>query len=412
MRKKEMSGDRYSLFLDIYPPAPHPKTGKPIRKHYLKLFLYKRPADYLQRRHNTRTMELATTICANRQLDVQEKRFSFISDSERDGNFITFFEQLRDKRRRLNISDRGRRAMEQRGRNIETAQEAISSNWHTWNRSIDYLKAFAGSHLSFREIDEYFCEEYADFLLSAPAIGERSRSISHNTASTYFGRFRLAMKYAFKAKLLTQNLHDLVEPIAPNETSREFLFQEELQLLANTPCKHPILKAAALLSAVTGLRFSDIEVLSWLEIRGVSGHYFIQFRQEKTRSVEVLPISDIAVNLLGVKPANLDCLVFPGLTYSLVDNHLQEWVEAAGLSKKITFHCFRHTFATLQLAAGTDILVVSKMLGHRRLETTLIYVKIVNRLKNEAANRISIDISSLKVLGEYHAEIKEILSST
>ena len=56
----------------------------------------------------------------------------------------------------------------------------------------------------------------------------------------------------------------------------------------------------------------------------------------------------------------------------------------------LAFHCFRHTFATLQIAAGTDIYTVSKMLTHRNVSTTQIYAELVNEKKRESANRISL----------------------
>jgi len=57
------------------------------------------------------------------------------------------------------------------------------------------------------------------------------------------------------------------------------------------------------------------------------------------------------------------------------------------VTKDITSHCFRHTFATLQLSKGTDIYTVSKMLGHRELKTTQIYAKIIDQTKREAADK-------------------------
>ena len=57
----------------------------------------------------------------------------------------------------------------------------------------------------------------------------------------------------------------------------------------------------------------------------------------------------------------------------------------------LAFHCFRHTFATLQLTHGTDIYTVSKMLGHTDIKTTQIYAHIVDQKKEAAANAIVIE---------------------
>ena len=85
--------------------------------------------------------------------------------------------------------------------------------------------------------------------------------------------------------------------------------------------------------------------------------------------------------------------MFEGLKYSAYLNKLlRNWIQSAGITKHITFHCFRHTYATLQLFNGTDIYTVSKMLGHKDLKTTQVYIKIVDAAKREATNRITIDL--------------------
>lgn len=56
----------------------------------------------------------------------------------------------------------------------------------------------------------------------------------------------------------------------------------------------------------------------------------------------------------------------------------------------VLFHCFRHTFATLQLAGGTDIYTVSKLLTHSNLATTQVYAEVVSELKRDASERISL----------------------
>lgn len=145
-------------------------------------------------------------------------------------------------------------------------------------------------------------------------------------------------------------------------------------------------------SALTGLRFSDIEKLVWGELEYIDGNgYFIKFKQQKTKGDEIMPISEQAFYLLGERKEP-KVKVFEGLKYSAYSNlHLFKWMTKAGITKDITFHCFRHTFATLQLSNGTDIYTVLKMLGHRELKTTQIYAKIIDQTKRDAANKIQLD---------------------
>ena len=58
------------------------------------------------------------------------------------------------------------------------------------------------------------------------------------------------------------------------------------------------------------------------------------------------------------------------------------------LAQPITFHCSRHTFATMMLTLGADIYTVSKLLGHTKVETTQIYAKIINKKKDDAVSLI------------------------
>lgn len=64
---------------------------------------------------------------------------------------------------------------------------------------------------------------------------------------------------------------------------------------------------------------------------------------------------------------------------------LKRWLREAGITKRITFHCFRHTYAVLQLANGTDIYTVSKMLTHKHVTTAEIYLELLEDTKNSNA---------------------------
>lgn len=157
-----------------------------------------------------------------------------------------------------------------------------------------------------------------------------------------------------------------------------------------------VIKRAAIFSALTGLRFSDVKALKWSELRGQPGKYYLQYRQQKTLVAEYMPISDDAVKLMANK-RKLHESVFKNLTYSSIRVFLIRWLAKAGIKKNITFHCFRHTYATLQLEFGTDLYTVSKMLGHKHIKTTQVYAKVVDSKKGQTINRIKVNIDKLNM---------------
>ncbi|MGP8215970.1 MAG: tyrosine-type recombinase/integrase [Bacteroidia bacterium] len=366
LRTKTMSGSRKNLYLDFYPPIIHPDTGNPTRREFLGLHLFEKPKTDIEKKHNADTKALAENIRATRQIEIQNGQYGFLSTNDLNANFVEYFKELADEHN-------------QRNREI-------------WLCALHYLKEFTGGTIRFTDITPKFCNEFKEYLLKAQRIRSKL-PISQNTAFSYFNKLKAALKQAFKDGILKTDISSKVERIKEAETERQFLTMEELNTLAKTECSLPILKQAALFASLSGLRFSDIQKLVWAEVQHSKAEgYFLRFRQKKTKGVEVLPISEQAYNLLG-EPGLPDEPVFVGLQYSAFMNfHLKRWVLKAGITKDITFHCFRHTYATLQLSAGTDIFTVSKMLGHRELKTTMIYAKIIDQTKREAATKIKLEM--------------------
>ncbi|NQZ79294.1 MAG: site-specific integrase, partial [Ekhidna sp.] len=229
--------------------------------------------------------------------------------------------------------------------------------------------------------------------LDKEAKSKSNKGLSQNSKYSYFNKLRAALKQAVKDGILPTNPSEGVDAFKQGEPEREFLTMEELQAAANTECEIPQLKTAFIFSCLTGLRWSDINKLVWSEVQhSKENGYYIRFRQKKTKGAETLPISEQAFGLLGDRTEPED-RVFVGLKYSAWHNlKLQQWMVKAGITKTITFHCARHTYATLQLSAGTDIYTVSKLLGHKELKTTQVYAKIIDEKKKEAANKIQLDL--------------------
>jgi integrase len=216
-----------------------------------------------------------------------------------------------------------------------------------WKRTLELIKLFAGDTVPFSKIDNRFAEDFRIYIMSAPCGGKKSGTISRNTAATYFSIFKAALKQAFVDEYLTVDLSAKIKGIQEQETRREFLTVEELNTLAATPCEYKDLKRAALFSALTGLQHCDIQKIQWKEIQIDVEQARLNFTQQKTKGVEYMPISPQALELCG-EPRKPNQLVFEDLPDpSWISRPLKKWLESAGITKQITFHGFRHTFATL-----------------------------------------------------------------
>ena len=363
LRERQKS-NKISLYLDYY------ENGK--RKYeYLKIYLHPKPEKGKltkeQKDHNEKALELAEAVRSKRVLQIKNQEFGFKDTEKIKGSFISYFEHLTEKRKN---SD---------------------GNWGNWDSTLKHIKAFAKFDVTFKEIDKKWLEDF-QFYLKHQAKKKSKESLSQNSQSSYYNKVTSALKEAVKYGIIQINPAQQVAGIKPDDPSREFLTFDELQAAAKQDCDLPILKTAFIFSALVGLRWSDIEKLVWSEVQNSGSNYYIRFRQKKTKGAETLPISEQAYKLLGIR-GKPEEKVFDNLKYSAWNNlKLREWVMKAGITKHITFHCARHTYATLQLDLGTDIYTVSKLLGHRHLKTTEVYAKVMDKKKREAANRIQLEL--------------------
>ena len=375
LRKRPISGKRQSLYLDFYPAIINPDSGEETRRESLGMYIFDNTRNPLDKVHNSNTLDLAEQIRQKKESHLNKPEIYNALEQEQlkknkrqDGNFITYFKKL--------------------------AEEKNKSNRFIWLGSCDFLKLFKGDALRFSDITTELCDEFREFLETTKSKKSDKMQLSANSIKTYYDKFRSALKQAYKDGYLSENIAYKTNAVKQAETQRNYLTLDELNLLVKTGCKSPEIKAQALFSALTGLRRSDIQKLIWEEVQYVEGSgYLIRFKQKKTGGSETLPITEQAFSLLGERKQSFEKV------FSLIEKtnqrdnrYLTKWVLDAGISKKITFHCFRHTFATLQLSSGTDIYTVSKMLGHKDLNTTQIYAKIIDETKRTASNRIKLEM--------------------
>ncbi len=367
LRKKKLKDNRISLFLDYYLPEEQQKR----RKESLKLYLKSNPRTPKERESNKLTLKLAENIRSQRLLTLQHKHhdFSHLLKKKKDVSIdiVSYFKTIEKEHRTKNQS-------------VKTI----------WKSAVYHITYFCGSTtVLLKDIDSKWLEKYKSYLLNDAICQRIPRRVAQNSAQHYFSKLKSCLDQAVIDKLIPYNPFIKVKGIAKEDAIIEFLTLEELQAAALTPCNNPLYKRAFLFGCSTGMRWSDIKNLQWSNISySKTNGYSACFRQQKTGQLETLPIPDHAIELLD-KDCNREGFVLKGLLYTKYLNPiLEEWVQRAGIHKKITFHCSRHTYATMQLTLGTDIYTVSKLLGHRNVNTTQIYAKVVNQTKIDAVNRI------------------------
>jgi len=373
LRSKKIANNMFSLYLDYYPSIINPKTGKESRREFLKLKTYQKPQTEIQISHNKETLNLADIIRAKRLLQLRNREYGFKENINLDVNFTDFYNSIVE----------------------DYYNKGSQANYFSWKASLNYFKEFAGDKLTTNKLSLLHVKKYREFLLNTENLKTKKGKLKVNTSSSYYKNFIAVLKKAHHQNLLPSNLALDAEYIKEEETHREYLTEEELGRLWDTPLKMEKIKHLALFSAFTGFRFSDVINLKWENIFSDThqGNY-VKLKEQKTGNINNHPISETAFKILKLQKTD-NGLVFQDIKYSQVPRRLKKWIEDAGITKKISFHNFRHSYATLQLANGTDIYTVSKLLGHKNVSTTQIYTKVMDKNKIEAANRINVKLDGL-----------------
>lgn len=346
---EDLKDGRKSLFLNVYLG-----NGKYQRK---SLGLYLKPeSNNYNKEYNKAIIHEAEIIRNELELNILNKRLGKVDPKLKYNNsFLDYIERIVDHRYETGV------------------------NYDAWHSVRQHLLKYTNGQLEFDEVDQIWLEGFRSYLL---------RNLSQNSAATYFNKIKNALHKAYRERIYEINLADIVAPIKSVNSNRQYLTAEEVVTLIKSDCKIPELKKAFLFGCFTGLRWSDVMNIRWENVYEEKNIYYLRYKQKKTRNNESLPLSEDALQIMGSRKGD-DDKIFPKIKYSAWNNSiLSNWVLISGIKKHITFHCARHTHATLLLSNDVGLYTVSKLLGHKDIKTTEIYAKLLDHKKVEAVNKL------------------------
>lgn len=368
LRQQKIKDGNISLYLD------YNLNGKRIRE-YLKLYLIPEHEPTKDKERNKETLRLATAVKAQRITELQNGSTGFRPTGK---GKIYLSDWLLQERERF--QKQGSKAYQSSIRN-----------------TIIQVKAYGDRPIG--KIDKGYLEGYIEHLKTA--LNKYGKPLSANSQSLYYDVVAIALNRAVKDGYIKDNPSrrlDAKQRPKQEQSKRVYLTIEELKALEQTSARiyggtterYEATQNAFLFSCFTGLRYSDIVTLRWEDIKELpDGSKEVAKTMQKTKEVVYLPLSAQALEYLpprGNKPK--DSLIFSLARVDIVWDIIQDWSKRAGLDKHISFHTARHTFATLALLYGADVYTIKELLGHKNINTTQIYAKVVAETKIKAVNLI------------------------
>lgn len=368
-KRTNKAGDKQNIRLVYWYGSYTDAKGK--LKHNRKIeqldqFFYTAPKTSLEKQHNKEVSRLVENIRAKRLTEAATGQHGFTDQHKGNANFYAFFRQLMESKK----------------------TKTSSSNHGVWQGCLVQLKRHHPDEgLTFNHITPEWVEGVKLFF-HTKAKTKTGELISNGTAVEYFNKLRSVINAAHAKGYLFKNPLSEVTGIKAEKNERVYLDIDEVRALVKAECKHEWLKRAFLFSCLTGLRWSDVHNLEWQDVSTFNGVHRITFKAKKTSGLQYLDITPQAYALLGERGQDTD-KTFAGLRYSGdINAKLLQWCVRAGITKHVTFHAGRHTFAVSLLSNGVDIYTVSKLMGHSEVKTTQIYADIIDAVRKDAMHKI------------------------
>ena len=239
------------------------------------------------------------------------------------------------------------------------------------------------------QLNRRFVTEFEHFLKTVEGI-------QHNTSMNYIKYLKKTVLLALSYEWLDKNPFVGIKH-SIREVTREFLSTEELARMVEKPFSIRRLDEVRdifVFSCYTGYAYADVLKLTPDHIlTGINGKKWIMTQRIKTETRSNVPLLPPALAILAKYAQDPECLakerLLPVKSNQKMNAYLKEVADMCGITKPLTFHIARHTFATtVTLTNGVPIETVSSMLGHKNLRTTQIYAKVVEHKVGEDMDRL------------------------
>ena len=315
-------------------------------------YLYVKPKDSKQRKHNKDANAYAQEIIRDRQFKLERSAYGLEDLNQLDRPFIDVYNDYRD----LN------------GRDWKDAEN------NKWDICAKHLNAFY-PNLIVRQLTPTLSKSFLNYLYDLKK--SNGESLSRNSANAYMKPYVQVAKDLWQQGILSKDPMNKVKmKTAPKEQAPS-LTEEELKIAFNTEPEegHKMIVNAFLFSCLTGLRLSDLIELRWSNVHKHSnGTPYLNIVMKKTEEPIKIWLSEQALELMG-EPQQVSQRVFPQVNkntyqYDILQKFIMYY---CGINKKITWHSGRHTFAYRYLRHHKNPVTLMHLLGHKNIETTQEY---------------------------------------
>lgn len=244
-----------------------------------------------------------------------------------------------------------------------------------YERTARYLeellqKEYGMNDIPLKEINHEFITKFEHYV-------KTEKSCAQNAAVKYLKNLKKIIKTALVNKWITDDPF-LEIHFKQTRTNRAFLTEEELGILLKKEFTIPRLQTVRdifVFCALTGLAFTDVQHLKHDHIiKDGNGEYWIRKAREKTDNMCDIPLLDIPRMILEKYKGHPECMkkgvLLPVPSNQRMNSYLKEIADTCGITKPLSTHVARHTFATVALANRVSMESVAKMLGHTDIRTT------------------------------------------